>query len=41
VDWHTYWLVPSAGVFLALIVFVVFFRMRTRQPTEASVAVHA
>src|SRR5207253_8131990 len=27
VDWHSFWLVPSAGVILALLVFVLFFRM--------------
>jgi nucleoside transporter len=39
VDWRTFWLIPSAGVLLALIVFVVFFRMSTRQPAEAPVEV--
>jgi nucleoside transporter len=40
VDWRTFWLIPSAGVMLALIVFVLFFHMRTRQPAEEPVAVH-
>jgi nucleoside transporter len=31
-DWHNFWLVPSAGVLLSLLVFVVFFRMRGRAP---------
>ncbi len=35
VDWHTFWLVPSAGVMLALLVFVVFFRMHRREPVAA------
>ncbi len=35
VDWHTFWLVPSAGVMLALLVFVVFFRMHRRDPVAA------
>jgi MFS family permease len=32
VDWHTFWLIPSAGVLFALLVFVVFFRMHTKSP---------
>jgi MFS family permease len=32
VDWHDFWLVPSAGVLLSLLIFVVFFRMRRRTP---------
>jgi nucleoside transporter len=28
VDWHRFWLVPSAGVLASLVVFVLFFRMR-------------
>lgn len=35
VDWTTFWLIPSAGVIVALLVFVVFFRMRSGQRTEA------
>ncbi|HEY1378508.1 MAG TPA: MFS transporter [Gemmataceae bacterium] len=35
VDWHTFWLVPSAGVMIALLVFVVFFRMHRREPVVA------
>jgi MFS family permease len=31
IDWHTFWLVPSAGVMLALLVFVIFFRMNPRE----------
>jgi nucleoside transporter len=30
VDWHRFWLVPSAGVLASLAVFVLFFRMRPR-----------
>lgn len=29
-DWRSFWLVPSIGVMLALGVFVLFFRMRTK-----------
>jgi nucleoside transporter len=36
VDWYHFWIVPSAGVLLALLVFVVFFRMRSRQPESAA-----
>jgi nucleoside transporter len=32
IDWRSFWLVPSAGVMLALLVFVVFFRMKSKQP---------
>jgi nucleoside transporter len=35
VDWHTFWLVPSAGVMIALLVFVVFFRMNPREQVTA------
>ncbi len=38
VDWHRFWLVPSAGVMVALVVFVIFFRMHTRQPAAAPAA---
>ncbi|HEX4592234.1 MAG TPA: hypothetical protein VH120_20030, partial [Gemmataceae bacterium] len=31
VDWQTFWLIPSAGVILALLVFVIFFRMNPRE----------
>jgi nucleoside transporter len=30
VDWQSFWLVPSAGVLAALLIFVVFFRMHSR-----------
>jgi nucleoside transporter len=35
VDWQTFWLIPSAGVIVALLVFVVFFRMRTGQQVKS------
>lgn len=38
VDWHSFWLVPSAGVLLALVVFVTFFHMRRTRPETADVA---
>ncbi|HJT77934.1 MAG TPA: MFS transporter, partial [Gemmataceae bacterium] len=28
VDWHDFWLVPSVGVLISLVIFVLFFRMR-------------
>jgi nucleoside transporter len=38
VDWQTYWLVPSLGVLVSLVVFVLFFRMhRPRQSQPAGV----
>jgi nucleoside transporter len=38
VDWRSFWLVPAAGVMLALIVFVVFFRMHpSKQPEPVAV----
>ena len=40
-DWATFWWVPSVGVFAALAVFVLFFRMHPRRPAETPVAVHA
>jgi nucleoside transporter len=38
IDWHTFWLVPSGGVLLALLVFVTLFRMRRTQPETADLA---
>lgn len=35
VDWRTFWLVPSVGVLVALVVFVLFFRI---QPVQAATA---
>jgi nucleoside transporter len=35
IDWQTFWLVPAAGVMLALLVFVIFFRMHTSPRAEA------
>jgi nucleoside transporter len=35
-DWKSFWLVPSAGVFISLVVFVLFFRMRGSRPQPAS-----
>ena len=32
VDWRGFWLVPSVGVLISLLIFVVFFRMRRRTP---------
>lgn len=29
-DWNTFWWVPSIGVFVSLLIFVLFFRMRKR-----------
>jgi nucleoside transporter len=34
VDWQTFWLIPSAGVILALLIFVVFFRMNPREKVQ-------
>jgi nucleoside transporter len=34
VDWHAFWIVPSIGVLVALLVFVVFFRMNPRERAE-------
>lgn len=34
IDWHTFWLVPSAGVIFALLVFVIFFRMNKSESVE-------
>jgi nucleoside transporter len=33
IDWHLFWLVPSAGVLASLTIFLIFFHMRPR-PTE-------
>lgn len=33
VDWHTFWLIPSVGVLVCLVVFVLFFRMH--KPKDA------
>jgi nucleoside transporter len=43
VDWHRFWLVPSAGVIASLLVFLMFFRMRpgTRNGVAAFAAEHA
>lgn len=30
IDWRSFWLVPSVGVMMALVVFVMFFRMHSR-----------
>jgi nucleoside transporter len=39
VDWYNFWLVPSAGVLACLVVFVMFFQMKTgRQPTQTEPA---
>ncbi len=34
VDWRTYWLIPSAGVLVSLLVFVVFFHARGKPTTD-------
>jgi nucleoside transporter len=31
-NWYLFWLIPSAGVLLSLLVFVVFFHMRPKAP---------
>jgi MFS family permease len=30
VDWRTYWLIPSGGVLVSLVVFVLFFHVRAK-----------
>ena len=35
VDWRTYWLIPSVGVLVSLLVFVVFFHVRRKPPPSA------
>ncbi len=38
-DWASFWMVPSVGVIACLVVFVLFFQMRTgRQPTQTEPA---
>lgn len=38
-NWHEFWLVPSIGVFVCMVVFILFFRMQTgRQPTQTEPA---
>jgi nucleoside transporter len=39
VDWQTFWLIPSAGVILALLIFVVFFRMNPRETVQEEPAI--
>jgi nucleoside transporter len=33
-NWTSFWAVPSIGVLIALVLFVLFFRLRSRQPEE-------
>lgn len=38
-DWHNFWMVPSIGVLACLVVFVLFFQMKSgRQPTQTEPA---
>jgi MFS family permease len=31
-NWYAIWLVPSVGVFISLLIFIIFFRMRPQAP---------
>ena len=38
-DWYQFWITPSIGVLICMLVFVLFFRMQTgRQPTQTEPA---
>ncbi len=34
-DWRTFWIIPSVGVLVSCLVFVLFFRVRKPTPVEA------
>jgi MFS family permease len=38
-DWTSFWTIPSVGVLISLLIFVLFFRLPVKQQTAAEVAV--